>query len=53
VDYLLEKSLGVEVEKDVGLVADEVQADPVKEAVLKPSKARVKKVAKQGNELEI
>ena len=53
VDYLLEKSLGVEVEKDVGLVADEVQVDPVKEEVLKPSKGRAKKVAKPETELEI
>jgi len=53
VDYLLEKSLVVEVDKDVGLVADEVQADPVKEAVLKPSKARARKVAKPETELEI
>jgi len=53
VDYLLEKSLVVEVDKDVGLVADEVQADPVKEAVQKPAKARTKKVAKQETELEI
>jgi hypothetical protein len=53
VDYLLEKSLGVEVEKDVGMVADEVQVDPVKEEVLKPAKARTKKAAKQETELEI
>jgi antirestriction protein ArdC len=53
VDYLLEKSLVVEVEKDLGLVADEVQVDPVKEEVLKPAKARTKKVAKPETELEI
>ncbi len=53
VDYLLEKSLGVEVEKDVGLVADDVKVDPVKEEVLKPSKVRAKKVAKPETELEI
>jgi hypothetical protein len=53
VDYLLEKSLVVEVDKDVGLVPDEVQVEPVKEAVLKPSKARTKKVVKPETELEI
>ena len=53
VDYLLEKSLGVEVDKDVGLVADTVQVEPVKEEVLKPAKVRTKKVAKPETELEI
>jgi antirestriction protein ArdC len=53
VDYLLEKSLGVEVDKDLGRVADEVAVEPVKEDVQKPSKARTKKVAKPEAELEI
>jgi antirestriction protein ArdC len=53
VDYLLEKSLVVEVDKDVGLVADEVQVDPVKEEVAKAPKSRAKKVAKPETELEI
>jgi hypothetical protein len=50
---LLEKSLGVEVEKDVGLVADEVQVDPVKEEVAKAPKSRAKKITKPETELEI
>jgi len=53
VDYLLEKSLAVEVEQDLGPKLDELQVDPVKAEVVKPVKARSKKVAKTEPEMEI
>lgn len=53
VDYLLEKSLAVEIEQDLGPKVEELQVDPVKAEVPKPVKTRSKKVAKTEPEMEI
>jgi antirestriction protein ArdC len=53
VDYLLEKSLAVEVEQDLGPKVEELQVDPVKAEVVKPVKVKSKKAAKTEPEMEI
>lgn len=53
VDYLLEKSLVVEVEQDLGPKVEELQVEPVKAEVVKPVKTKSKKAAKSEPEMEI
>ncbi len=53
VDYLIEKSLAVEVKQDVEHAADELQVDPAGAEVLEPLKVTPAKVAETEPELEI
>ena len=53
VDYLIEKSLAVEVKQDVERAADELQVDPAGTEVLEPLKVTSAKIAEIEPELEI
>lgn len=53
VDYLLEKSLAVEVEQDVDRTLGKVQVDPTKGEVFEPLKVTLEKVDTPETEMEI
>lgn len=53
VDYLLEKSLAIEVEQELDHTAQELQVNATKAEVLEPRKVTARKVAEPEPELEI
>lgn len=53
VDYLIEKSLGIEVEQAVDQVVEPMQVEPVQAEIPEPKKRTRKKVAKSEPEMEI
>ena len=53
-DYLIDKSLAVEIKQGVEVTEPQLQAEPVKaEALVKPAKAARKRVARPSPEPEM